>query len=287
MHKVLLILLASIAIDAVAEFRGIHLSAEVKIHYYDSGKGRAVVFVPGWTMSHAVFERQRDEISRDHRFIAYDPRGQGNSSKTEGGHTYDQRGRDLEKFLHLLGLESVTLVGWSYGCFDVYSYIRQFGLNKVAGVVCIDQQPAPRRRNVEGEWAEAPMVVKRMFFEEILHRREALADEFAEWMLGHKPTFAQAKWLRDMHLKTPTPIALALARNALQEDFTPEVTRIAARGVPFLQIVRDDKQDEACNWLTRYAPQAKQRYFGPHMMFWEQADRFNKVLREFLTKNAL
>jgi non-heme chloroperoxidase len=62
------------------------------------------VFIPGWTGATKVFERQFKHFEGSSRFraIAYDPRGQGLSSKTLDGHTYQQHGRDLAAFIEKL-----------------------------------------------------------------------------------------------------------------------------------------------------------------------------------------
>jgi len=74
----------------------VKLNEDLTIHYEKAGSGeKTILFVPGWSMSTAVFEKQLTafEGSSEYTFVTYDPRGQGLSSKTEGGHFYQQHAR--------------------------------------------------------------------------------------------------------------------------------------------------------------------------------------------------
>ena len=96
----------------------VKLDDELTIYYEQSGDGDiTIIFIPGWMMSTDVFVHQLDHFKGSTKFraIAYDPRGQGRSSKPMEGHTYQQHGRDLAAFMEKLKLEKVILAGWSYG----------------------------------------------------------------------------------------------------------------------------------------------------------------------------
>ena len=76
----------------------VRIDDELSLHHETSGRGETtVLLVPGWTMTTAVFERQREYFagSANYRFVTYDPRAHGESTKTVGGHYYAPHGRDL------------------------------------------------------------------------------------------------------------------------------------------------------------------------------------------------
>ncbi len=77
----------------------VRLSDELIIHYVSRGRGRPLVFIPGWTMDTGFFRENLGPLSADFRVIAYDPRSHGQSSRTETGHSYKQHGVDLAAFL--------------------------------------------------------------------------------------------------------------------------------------------------------------------------------------------
>lgn len=120
------------------------VSDELTLHYERSGDGElGVIFIPGWTMTTRVFERQLAHLDGSERCtaITYDPRGQGLSTKTADGHTYERHGRDLHNFVEKLGLDRVVLIGWSNGGFDALSYLHQFGSAKLASLMMLDAAP--------------------------------------------------------------------------------------------------------------------------------------------------
>ena len=138
-----------------AKSEDVKVSDELTIHYQQSGSGDiAIIFIPGWTMSTDVYVHQLEHFAKstDFRAITYDPRGQGLSTKTAEGHSYQQHGRDLAAFIDKLELKSVILAGWSYGVLDELAYIHQFGIDKLKAVVLIDGTPKSSGKDNETEW---------------------------------------------------------------------------------------------------------------------------------------
>ena len=87
---------------------------DIKIHYIEAGSGeRALVFLPGWTMTAEIWREQIPYFSgRGFHVFAIDPRSHGSTTKTEGGNTYQQQAADLHAFLKTLKIEHAALVGW-------------------------------------------------------------------------------------------------------------------------------------------------------------------------------
>jgi hypothetical protein len=104
---------------SAAEFRQgfVTVADGVRVHYVDggSGRGRILLFIPGWTMDASVWREQMQHFAPGHRVIAIDPRSQGESTKTPDGDTAEQRARDLATLMGRLKLDHVVLVGWSQG----------------------------------------------------------------------------------------------------------------------------------------------------------------------------
>src|SRR5580692_7064117 len=110
----------------------------VRIHYVEAGSGRALVFIPGWTMPAWIWQKQIDEFSKTYRVIAVDPRSQGESDKPPSGHLPETRSRDYKELVDHLGLKKPVLVGWSMACGELVKYAEQFGSDNVGGFVLID-----------------------------------------------------------------------------------------------------------------------------------------------------
>ena len=65
------------------------------------------------------------------------------SAKTVDGNDYLTHGRDVAGLIDALGLKDIVLIGWSTGNLDTWSYVQQFGKDKLRGVVTIDMSPLP------------------------------------------------------------------------------------------------------------------------------------------------
>ena len=69
------------------------------------------------------------------------------------GNNYRQRGQDLHELLEALDLGAATLLGWSLGVFDVFSYLEQYRADGIAGLVLVDESPKIVKDN-EDDWGE-------------------------------------------------------------------------------------------------------------------------------------
>jgi pimeloyl-ACP methyl ester carboxylesterase len=113
----------------------IQTSDGVRIHYVEAGKGRAIVFIPGWMMPGRIWQKQIDDLSKQYHVIAVDPRSQGQSDKPNYGHLPETRARDYKELVDQLGLKQPVLIGWSMGCGELLSYVEQFGDDRISAQV--------------------------------------------------------------------------------------------------------------------------------------------------------
>ncbi len=107
--------------------------ARVRLHVEDSGgDGLPVVLIHGWPLSSTSWKAQVGPLrNAGYRVIAYDRRGFGASEKPAGGFDYDTLADDLASVIDDLGLQNVTLVGFSMGGGEV----ARHGEGKIRGVV--------------------------------------------------------------------------------------------------------------------------------------------------------
>lgn len=99
----------------------------------------AVVFLHGFGQSrHSWRAVLEGPLAEDHRLVAVDLRGHGDSDKplAQESYTQDERlGRDLDAVLEALDLRRPVLVGWSYGGVVVGEYLRRRGSARLGGVL--------------------------------------------------------------------------------------------------------------------------------------------------------
>jgi 3-oxoadipate enol-lactonase len=85
------------------------------IYYEDTGEGEPVVLCHGLGGNHAIWWRQLETFSSEHRVITWDQRGFGNSTVRSGDVSPAAARNDLAALLDHLDLDSVNLVGQSMG----------------------------------------------------------------------------------------------------------------------------------------------------------------------------
>lgn len=273
------------AAPAYAEYAKI--SDDLSLYYEKSGNGPIpIVFVPGWTMSSAVFVKQFEHFADSDKFTfySYDPRGQGLSSHTEGGHYYEQHGRDLNGFITVLGLKKVVLAGWSNGALDVSAYLHQFGPDNLSAFMLIDGTPRTLGKDNTKEWVwynqDDSDGFRQYFTMPLLTDRQEANKGFAEWAF-EDASEANVKWLVDISNQTTDTVAALTNETGCYENYEADVKALEGK-LPLYYIVREEWRENATNWAKANTPSAKVVVMGKHMMFYEHADAFNAEFDDFL-----
>jgi non-heme chloroperoxidase len=130
----------SVKHDAIAthDVRG---GGGLRLHVTEWGKpdGPAVLFVHGWSQSQLCWARQLHSTRLQRlRMVTFDIRGHGMSEKpTDPEHYGDEQlwADDVAAVIEHLALHRPVLVGWSYGGFVIADYLRAYGEAGVAGIV--------------------------------------------------------------------------------------------------------------------------------------------------------
>ena len=111
----------------------IEVEPNVHLHIRDWGKGKTIVFIPGWPLSHEMFEYQFiNLVKQGYRCVGITLRGFGKSSKPWGDYHYDIFADDIKKVLEILDLNDVTLAGHSMGGAISLHYVAQHKSARVA-----------------------------------------------------------------------------------------------------------------------------------------------------------
>src|SRR5262245_31574317 len=88
----------------------------VRLAYEERGRGAPpMVFVHGIACDHSHFTPQFDHFGRNHRVVAVDLRGHGQSDKPEGDYSLTLYTEDLAWLCEALGLYRPVIVGHSLG----------------------------------------------------------------------------------------------------------------------------------------------------------------------------
>ncbi len=119
-----------------------------------------VVLVNGLMMAIEAWQALTDDLTRDHRVVRYDMRGQGQSDDPPGPHRVESNAADLVALVEALRLDRFHLVGLSSGApaailaaaeIDAGGAGRILSLTSADGFVRLD----PHLRLVVGAWLAA------------------------------------------------------------------------------------------------------------------------------------
>lgn len=262
------------------------VSPGIELHYLEKGEGRPLVFIPGLTFSGEIFKAQLEYFSGNYRVIAIDPRGQGLSAKTVDGNDYMTHGRDLAALIDGLGLDGAVLVGWSTGNLEVWSYIRQFGKEKLRGAVTIDMSPLPLSADPMW-WTEGTMEELSEVATQYLTSPEGSRAFFSDYatgvMIQHEMEPAELEYLLDISGRTPYWVCKALFCDAIFSNFL-ETAREVGAGMPSLMFIAEHWADVARPFVEQQLPGYEIQVMGGHLMFYEYPEKWNGLLEGFLNR---
>lgn len=268
--------LALFLITAVAgRTESFKTSDGVHIHFTDAGKGRPLVFIPGWTMPGWIWQKQIDEFSRNYRVIAVDPRSQGESDKPPYGHLPEDRARDYKELVDHLSLRRPVLIGWSMGCGELLKYVEQFGTTNLSGLVLVDgflwDKPSLEIFGAMSGWMN-----------QLQQDRRSQAGGFVRSMYKKPQPEDYLKRVIDASIEVPSDTAAVLIYNMIAvKDFSPAFARL---DLPLLFAYQPSTQPSADLLKARLGPKVRlERFEGAgHALFVDDAEKFNRVLEDYL-----
>ncbi|OTB15355.1 hypothetical protein K445DRAFT_117374 [Daldinia sp. EC12] len=267
----------------------------IRLRYWQDGPvaGPNVVFIPGWVQTAAQFKKQIEHFKAKYRVTTYDHRGHGESDKPSFGYRISRLAADLETVLTHLDLRNAVLVGHSMGAAVLWSHWDLFPHDRISKLVFIDQsasmtvnptwspeeateagaifQPAQRFDIASGlrgpQWKEAWTGLARSFF-----TPDVVPEDF-EWSLAQQ-------------MKSSPETAAALIADHVALDHRDIFPRI---NVPTLVFTGRGSvfPPAAAEWIAKQtggrAEVFEKEEGGSHFLFWENPEKFNRILEEFLT----
>ena len=225
---------------AVTQVVGHHYfttSDGVKLHYLESGHGPdTLVFIPGWLMPAAVFEKQMQALSKQFRVLAFDPRSQGLSELTRKAHHPKRRTLDMDEFLKAAKVGDFILAGWSLGVLESLDYIARYHPKHLRGLILIDNSigegkpPGGRASNFQ-ETMNDPV------------KREAYLRKFCKDLTKQPqpPELAQA--VVDSALRPPANVGLELINQPYPRTYWRET--VEQLDIPVMYAVTPRLKDQA------------------------------------------
>jgi pimeloyl-ACP methyl ester carboxylesterase len=254
-----------------------------RLAYDDAGSGRPVVLIHGMCMSRRFFDRNAGPLAERFRVVNVDLRSHGDSPISEGKNTVAQFAADVHHLVGALGLERPVLVGWSMGSFVIWDYIRQFGADGLAGHVNVSQGPTDL--SPEG-WEHGVFPLEGLF--ELLGGAQAdfrgTMEHIVPAFFMHEPSAEDAAFMLAEILKVGANAGTCVVLDQTLRDYRDLVSTY---DLPTLLCWgRDEKLIKASNadWLAANQRNGTIAWFeqSGHCPMWEEADRFNSVVGDFV-----
>jgi pimeloyl-ACP methyl ester carboxylesterase len=250
------------------------------------GKEPALVFIPGWSTGADIWKHQIDTFAKAHRVIAFDPRSQGESTKTTNGNTPETRAQDLHVLLERLGVKRPVLVGWSQGVQDIAAYVERYGTKDLAGIVLVD---AAVSDGADG-MAARPEETTGSFIRFAIY--QAHQNEYLHGMMGaiiSKPPSNDAiEGLVSTGMKTPPDVGVGmLVADMFGVNRTPALKKIDCPTLILASAKSGElpRQQEAANQIPHARFEKVED--AAHAVFVDQPNRFDELLKSFVAGLAV
>jgi non-heme chloroperoxidase len=264
----------------------IKVEPDVKIYVEDVNpeSEKVILFIHGWPANHKLFEYQFDKLPKmGYRCIGIDLRGFGNSDKPLKGYNYNRLSDDLRCVVEKLNLQHFTLGGHSVGGAIAIRYMSRhngYGVYKLA---------------LFG--AAAPSFIKRPDFpyglpkedvnkiiQDTYNDRPKMLQEFGDKFFFQNVTKPFSDWFFQLGLQAAGWSTTAVAASLRDETLFNDLRKIH---VPTL--ILHGVHDKICQFQLSMVQkhEIKDSRLVPfensgHGLFWEERDRFNKELVQFI-----
>lgn len=241
------------------------------------GVGDILVFIHGFTTTSGFWKNQISVFSKTHRVITLDLPGHGDSdSPMDGRYTIDGFAQSVLKVLDYIGVETATVIGLSMGGAIVqHIYFSRPELVRALVLVGATSHGL-------GEAVRAESVLERMRAVGV----EAASVEVIERSFSSATPRSIVDWAKGEVVKTPQHVAAPAILSLNAYDSRESLHEIS---VPTLIVVGID--DEITPVVE--SQRLSEEIYGSelviidgaaHFPMLEQPDRFNSVLRGFLTR---
>lgn len=236
---------------------------------------KTIVFIHGWPLSHKQFEYQFDVLpTMGYRCIGIDWRGFGNSDKPKSGYTFNRLADDIRIVVDTLQLKNFALVGHSTGGAIAIRYMSRYNGFGVSRLVLVSAE-APT--GFSAETADK-------FLKETLNDRPMMMREVIDSFFFQYITCPFSEWFFQMGLQAAgwsTAAVIVLLRDEKLHEDLPKIVvptliihGIHDKVIPFSQSL--ELNQKIIN--SKLVPF---QYSG-HGSFWEERDKFNQLLAQFI-----
>ena len=251
--------------------------------YTDSGNGRPLVLIHGYPFNRSLWADQIPSLSNDHRVIAPDLRGFGESDASQEPSTMNNLAADVARLMDHLEMPRATIGGLSMGGYVALAFYKQFA-PRVRALVLADTR-------AQADTEEAKQTRAQQAEKALSEGMAGIADAMLPKLLTPETVSKHpeiVKRVRDMMLKAKPEGAAAALRGMAERDDQTELLR--GISVPTLILVGAEDA------ITPVADSEKMHHaiagsslvvldHAGHVSNIERAKQFNDALLHFLSRS--
>ncbi len=269
----------------------------MRLKLIEKGSGRTLLLVSPGSQTAKSYKKQINALSDRGRVIAVDMCGHGDSPKLASGYRIARLAQDMHEFTLEHDLTDIILGGHSVGASIVWSYIEQFGGDRLSKLMFVDQAPAVT--NGVGLTGQALKETGAAFTPEALYgAANAIAATQSAVLDGLKGVYfsssisdEDAAFNKAEALKMPAAYTAKLLVDHCTQDWRDMIEYVVLTlGVPTLVVggaLGAIFPPEAQQWVASNIQGSTPSIFcaperGGHFMFWENPAKFNAVVRDFV-----
>lgn len=247
-----------------------------------------ILFLHGWPGSHKLFEYQFNVLgNHGFRCIGLDQRGFGKSDKPMSGYDYNTLSDDVRCVIDKLGLSDITLAGHSTGGAIAIRYMSRhhnYGIGKLALLAAAAPSLIQRPHFPFGQKKEAIVDI----IEGTYNDRPKMLKNFGDIFFYQYISAAFSEWFFQLGLEAAGWATAEVAKTWIREELFHDLGMIQ---VPTL--ILHGIHDKVCSFSLAEAQKKGIKNSrlvafeeSGHGLFYDQKDRFNKVLEEFVRGNC-
>jgi len=280
----------AMSLEKITVSDGAELSAIVE------GSGPPLVLVPGWSQSAAEFKHQIEAFSNSRTVIALNMRGHGGNKAPETGYRIQRFAKDLYDVIVAKSLDRADVLGHSMGCSIIYAYHSMFSAERPLGKLILVDEAAlivAKHGMDEEQKLNAGCFLPDLealggFMEAVVASNTAEATkEVIRGMFSGAIDESELAWVAEENVKLPRDKAAELLFDHALIDWSSEIKAIRN---PALVVGGDASlfPAQSQRWIASQIPGARLEIFGAdeggsHFMFWENPEKFNALVSDFLT----
>ena len=264
----------------------IKIEPNIHLHIRDWGQGKTIVFLPGWPLSHEMYEYQFTQLPKQgYRCIGITQRGFGKSSKPWGEYNYDIFADDLKKVLETLNLHDVTLAGHSMGGAIALHYMARHKGERVSKLALFG--------------AAAPSFTKRPnfpfgidsaavddFIKACYTDRAKLNEDFGKIFFRDENAVSAtlSEWFHNMGMEASAHATAACLTALRDSDLRGDLSSINVPAAIFHSTLDKICPIQLAEAMVKGIKGAKLIRFenSGHGLFYEEKDKFNEELMNFV-----